>query len=119
MKPRPHLKRPAPMKRPTPLNPVRKRRRRYAPSEEGGGDILVDLLTLPVLGVPRLVHWVAKQLTEAIEKEYLDEGRVRGELLELQQRYDMGETEEEEYDMQGKALLERLNAIREFKRQQG
>ncbi|MFQ5873614.1 MAG: gas vesicle protein GvpG [Dehalococcoidia bacterium] len=111
MKPRPHLK------RPPPLNPVRKRRRRYAPSD-GGGNILGDLLTLPVLGAPRMIHWMAKKLTEEAEQEYLDEGRVRGELLELQQRYDAGEVEEEEYDRQEKTLLERLNAIREFKARQ-
>jgi anion-transporting ArsA/GET3 family ATPase len=89
----------------------------HAPPDESG-NILVDLLTLPVLGAPRMVHWMVKELTGEAEKEYLDEGRVRGELLELQQLYDAGEVKAEEYDWQEKALLERLNAIREYKAQQ-
>ena len=79
---------------------------------------VTGLLTLPVLGAPRIVHWMSKQTIEEAEKEYLDEGLVRGELLDLQQRYDAGEVEEEEYDRQEKALLERLNVIREFKARQ-
>lgn len=72
-------------------------------------------LILPVLGVPRMVHWLARTIAEEAERESLDEGRVRAELLELQQRYDAGEVEEEAYDRQEQALLERLNAIRELK----
>ena len=95
----------------------KKRRRRVAPSE-GGSNLLVDLLTLPVLGAPRMVHWMAKKLVEEAEKEFLDETKVRGELLELQQRHDASEVEEKEYDRQEKLLLERLSAIREVKAQQ-
>lgn len=91
--------------------------RRVVPSE-GGSNRLVGLLTLPVLGAPRIVYWVAKKLVEEAEKEHLDEHRVRGELLELQQRYDAAEVTEEEYDRQEKLLLERLSAIREVKAQQ-
>ena len=96
---------------------MKRKRRRVAPSE-GGSNILVDLLTMPVLGVPRLVYWIANKLTEEAEKEFLDEGRVRAELMELQERYDAAEIGEEIYDRQEKALLERLNSIREAKAQQ-
>lgn len=78
---------------------------------------LVDLLTLPVLGAPRLVHWVAGTLVEHAERELLDEGRVRGQLLELQELYDSGELTEQEYDRQETMLLDRLKAIREVKEQ--
>ena len=78
---------------------------------------LIFLLTLPVLGAPRLVHWLATKSAEEAERELLDEESVRAALLELQQRYDAGDIEEEEYDRQERVLLERLNAIREFKRQ--
>ena len=74
-----------------------------------------DLLTSPVLGPIRGVHWLANKVTEAAEGELLDESKVRGELLELQMRLDMGEIIEEEYDKQEKVLVERLNAIREAK----
>lgn len=79
---------------------------------------LFDLLTLPVLGAPKMVQWLAEKLSEEAERESLDEGRVRGELLELQERYDAGEMEEQEYDRREKALLERLDAIREAKAEQ-
>ena len=77
--------------------------------------LLSNLLSLPALGAPRLVHWMARTLAEEAEKESLDEGRVRGELLELQERYDAAEIEEEEYDRHERALLDRLTAIRRYK----
>ena len=70
------------------------------------------------LGAPMLVHWLARTILEEAERESLDEGRVRSDLLELQERYDAGEMPLEEYDRQEKALLERLNTIRETKAQQ-
>lgn len=81
--------------------------------------LLLDILTLPVLGAPRFVSWIGQKLVEEVDRESLDEGRVRGELLELQQRFDAGEVGEEEYDRQEKALLERLNAVRELKARRG
>lgn len=77
--------------------------------------LIFDLLTLPVLGGPRLVHWLAIKTAEEADRERFDEGRVRAALLELQTRYDAGDIEEEDYDRQEEALLEHLNAIREFK----
>ncbi len=81
--------------------------------------LFLDFLTLPVLGAPRLVHWMAKKVTEETERELLDEDRVRAQLLELQTHYDLGEITEEEYDEQESILMERLNAIREAKAERG
>jgi hypothetical protein len=80
---------------------------------------LGNLLTMPALGAPRLVHWLGRTVVEQAERELLDEGRVRGQLLELQERYDAGEVGEVAYDRQENALLERLKTIREAKAQQG
>lgn len=77
--------------------------------------IIGALLTLPILGGPKMTHWLALKLTEEAERAMLDEGALRGELLDLQERFDAGDVEEEEYDLQEKALLERLTAIREAK----
>ena len=77
--------------------------------------LILNLLTLPALGIPQMVHWLARTIVEEAEREALDEGHVRGELMDLQERYDSGVVEEEEYDRQEKALLERLNAIRQLK----
>ena len=79
----------------------------------------LDLLLLPVLGGPTLVHWIAKTLAEEAEREELDEDRVRGALLELQERYETGDIEEAEYDREERSLLERLNTIREIKAGRG
>jgi len=81
-------------------------------------NIIFDLLTSPVLGPIRGVHWLAAQVAEAASKELLDEDRVQGELMELQACLDVGEISEEEYDEQEKVLVEQLNAIREAKAEQ-
>ena len=77
--------------------------------------LIFDLLTAPVLGPIRGVHWLATKAAEAAESEFLDESKVRGELLELQMRLEMGEITEEKYDEQERVLLGRLNTIREAK----
>jgi hypothetical protein len=82
-------------------------------------DFIFDLLTAPVLGPIRGVYWLAEKIAEVAEGELLDEDRVRGELLELQTRYDLGEITEEEYERQEKVIVERLNAIREAKAERG
>lgn len=73
---------------------------------------LIDLLTLPVLGPIKGVYWLAKKVSEQAEGEQLDEDRVRGELLELQVRLELGEVTQEEYNQQEATLLERLQTIR-------
>jgi len=80
---------------------------------------LLELLTMPVLGAPRMVHWLAQKMSQEAERELLDEDRVRAELLELQTRYDLGEVNEEKYAEQEMILVERLNAIREAKAERG
>lgn len=74
------------------------------------------MLTLPVLGPARLLHWLATTVAEEADRESLDEGRVRGELLELQEAYDAGVIDETEYDRQEQTLLERLSGIRQSMR---
>lgn len=77
--------------------------------------MLLDLLTLPVLGAPRMVAWLGQQVLQEVEGQALDERAIRGELLELWERYDAGVLPDEEYDRQEAALLERLNALHETK----
>jgi len=79
---------------------------------------LFDVLTFPVLGPIRGVIWVAEKIVEEADKELYDEDAVQGRLMELELRYDLGEISEEEYEEAEKVLLERLNAIREYKRAQ-
>ena len=79
---------------------------------------IVNLLTLPLLGGPRLVHWLAVKTTEEARRQFLDEGSVRAQLLELQDLYEAGGIEAEEYDRKEEALLGRLKLIRELKAQE-
>ena len=74
---------------------------------------LIDLLTFPVLGPIKGVIWIAEKVAEQAEKELYDEDAVRGQLMELELRYDLGEISEEEYLEAEEALLERLRIIRE------
>jgi len=95
---------------------VKKRRR--IQQQKQAGDLLVDILTAPVLGVPRMVHWVAKKLAEAAEQEQMDEGKLQGNLLELQMRYELGEIDDDEYAREETAILDQLSAIRRAKEEE-
>ncbi|MBI4289404.1 MAG: gas vesicle protein GvpG [Chloroflexi bacterium] len=79
---------------------------------------LLDWMALPVMGPTKLVHWLAEIIAEEADRESLDEGSVRGKLLELQEKYDAGEIKDAEYDLQEQALLTQMKAIREAKADQ-
>ena len=81
--------------------------------------LLIDLLTLPLLGPTVLVYRLASVIQQEMRQELLDEGRVRGELLELQQRYEFGEIDEADYERQEGDLLERMANIRELRASEG
>jgi len=93
------------------------RKRRATASSAGGGDVLLDVLTLPVLGVPRLVHWIASKIAEEVERQEFDEEKLQGQLLDLQMRHDLGEIDGQEYAREERRLLNRLNYIRQAKGQ--
>jgi hypothetical protein len=74
---------------------------------------LFKLLTLPVTGPFQGVIWIAEKLVEQVDKELYDEDKVRGQLMELELHFDMGEIGEEEYLAAEDVLLARLKVIRE------
>ncbi|MFQ5872497.1 MAG: gas vesicle protein GvpG [Dehalococcoidia bacterium] len=94
------------------------RKRRGQRQQPGGSNLLVDILTLPVLGAPRMVHWAARKLSEEVEHQEFDEGAIQGQILDLQMRYELGEINDEEYDQQETALLDRLSYIRRAKEEE-
>ncbi|MBI4302638.1 MAG: gas vesicle protein GvpG [Chloroflexi bacterium] len=81
--------------------------------------LLFHLLTSPILGPIRGVHWLAQKAREEAERQYLDMDGIGGELLKLQARHNLGEINNEDYDEQETALVERLNAILEARAQRG
>lgn len=68
--------------------------------------LLDDILLAPIKGV----KWVAEKLQDLADKELFDPDKIREELMTLQANLDMGEIEEEEYNVREKDLLERLSA---------
>lgn len=76
---------------------------------------MLGVLTLPVLGAPRLVHWIARKIAEEVERQELDEDRLQGQLFDLQTCRELGEIGDEEYSREEAALLGRLNYIRQIR----
>jgi hypothetical protein len=74
---------------------------------------LIDLLTFPLMGPVKGVVWIAEKLAEQADKELYSEEAVRGKLVELELRYDLGEISEEEYLEGEESLLRLLRAARE------
>jgi hypothetical protein len=74
---------------------------------------LIDLLTFPVMGPIKGVVWIAEKVAEEADKKLYDEDTVRGQLMELELRLDLGEISEEEYLETEEVLLGRLRVIRE------
>ena len=91
---------------------------RTQPQQKQGGDLLTDVLTFPVLGPMRMVYWVAKKLADTVEQDQMDEGKLQGDLLELQMRYELGEMNDDEYAREETAILDRLSAIRRVKEEE-
>jgi len=77
--------------------------------------LIDDILLAPLKGVV----WLGKKINEVVEKELFDEGRIKERLIELQLKFELNEISEEEYNRQEKELLERLDAIRKAKDEEG
>jgi len=73
---------------------------------------LTDLLTFPVTGPVKGLVWVAEKITEQAEKELYSEDAVRGKLMELELRFDLGEISEEDFTAAEASLLGMLSLIR-------
>ena len=80
--------------------------------------LLSELLLFPVSEPIRTVSFVTKRLKDQIESEYLNEGKVRAELLDLGLRYEHGEINDDEYKRQEAAILEHLNDVRAYREAQ-
>jgi hypothetical protein len=76
-------------------------------------DLLGTLLTFPVSGPLKGVMWLAETLQERAEGEIYNEDAVRGRLMELELKLDMGEIGEDEYQVAEDELVALLVEIRE------
>ncbi len=77
--------------------------------------LIDDILLAPLNGI----IWLGKKINEVAEKEFSDEGLIKEKLMQLQLRFEIDEISEENYNRQEKELLERLEAIRKAKEQEG
>lgn len=64
-------------------------------------------VTLPMGGF----RFLLEQIRDVVNEELYDPDTVRRHLLELQMRYEMGEVEEEQYQVEWSVLTERLTEI--------
>lgn len=80
--------------------------------------LLSSLLTFPVSLPLKGLVFIAEKLSEQAEAEFLDEGRIQQELMELEFRHDLGEFGDGEFTAREDALLARLDAIREYREAQ-
>ena len=72
--------------------------------------IVDDILLFPVKGI----NWIFKQIHEIAEEELSGEAdRIRDSLTELYMLLETGQITEEEFDLQEKELLDRLDALDE------
>jgi len=74
------------------------------------------VLAAPVTVPVKSASWLIEQIHGEVGAEQLDEDRVMEQLMELQLHYEAEEIGKEEFQAQEKELLERLNAIREHKK---
>jgi hypothetical protein len=75
------------------------------------------VVTFPVWGPYKGIKHIFEEIHGEVQREQLDEERIMSRLTELQLRLELGEIEQEEYDLQEKELMEHLAAVREYKRE--
>jgi Gas vesicle protein G len=80
--------------------------------------LLTGLLTLPLAPV-RGTIWIAEQLALQAERELGDETAIRRRLAEAEREYELGALSLEEFEALEDQLLERLELLRDLKRQEG
>lgn len=74
--------------------------------------LIDDILLAPVI-------WIAEQIKDQVDKELFDEAIIKERLMALQLQFDFNEIGEDEYKKQERNLLERLEAIRKYKKENG
>ena len=75
--------------------------------------LLFDILAFPLMGPIKGVTWIAEKIVEQADKELYSEDAIRGKLLELELRFDMGEIAEKDYNEGEEILLRLLKIARE------
>jgi len=69
--------------------------------------MIFDVLFFPVTGIA----WIGKQIHERTTTEMDDRDNLNKRLLNLQLAFDLGELEEEDFEVQEEALLLQIEAL--------
>jgi hypothetical protein len=73
------------------------------------------LLTFPISGP----LWVMEQVVAEAERQLYDEDAIRGQLAELEMRYEYGEIDDEQLERAEDELIERLRVARARRQWEG
>lgn len=72
----------------------------------------MGLVSNVVLGPVKLLVWTGNQILEVAEAELYDEQAIQAALVRLNQDYDRGLVDDQEFTAAEDALMERLDAAR-------
>ena len=73
--------------------------------------IIDDILLAPA----RFAAWIGRTIHDQAEAEITDESVIRGRLMDLQTRFELGEIAQDDFLRQEDALMRRLNEIHKYK----
>lgn len=77
--------------------------------------LLRTIAMAPLVGPFRSVLWVAQTLTEHAARELYDEATIRKDLAWLEQQFELGRIDVEDFERAESDLLQRLNVARRMK----
>jgi len=76
--------------------------------------LIWDILSAPVLGIPKAVKWLGEKVDEVVQQELSEEeNKLKGELIACQMKLEMGDISQEEYDKKENEILERIRQLNE------
>lgn len=75
--------------------------------------LLKAILTAPAAPI-RFVDWTARQVLDTAEQETYDPSRIRQQLAQLYERFDVGELSESEFDELEDELLDQLEEAERY-----
>jgi len=78
--------------------------------------ILLNTLLAPLIGPIKGVFWLAETIKEQVDAENYDDSKILVGLSELELQLDLGQIEIEDFEEQEEVLLQRLQEIREAKK---
>jgi hypothetical protein len=80
---------------------------------------LKHLLFWPVTGPTYLARFSLEKVQGVVQDQLTDEDRVKADLLDLQMRVELGEVDDEQYEIEEAALMAQLREVRRWREEFG